>query len=269
MYKILLILIFALVSGCSPSASNKEVLVKIDNYSMSPEDFVGEIKAIPDFRRGSKTDEELLQDIIEEKLILLQAQREGLDKQAPFMKLIERFWEQSLLRAITEKKMKEFLETVSVTEEEMKSCYEKMGQEIEARILLVGTKKAAKKLAAAYENFQEVVDNLKEELIADAGVNNYHMSEEPSFVEEFIFSLPPKQKSAYTRVKNSWLVVKIQGKKEYSRESFTKLEQTIRKSLVRQKAKKRFKEWVGDLRRRAKIYVNKKALNRILTEPEE
>ncbi|NQU74309.1 MAG: hypothetical protein HQ547_06360 [Candidatus Omnitrophica bacterium] len=269
MYKIFLIFIFALVSGCSSSSSDQEVLVKINNYSMSPEDFISEVKAIPDFRRGGKTDEELVQGVIEEKLILLQAQREGLDRQAPFMEMVERFWEQSLLRAITEKKMKEFLETVSVTEEELKSRYDHMGREIEARVLLVGTKKAAEKLTPAYENFQETIDSLGADLIADAGINNYRMSEEPSFVEEFIFSLPPEQKSAYTQVKDSWLVVKIRGQKDYTRESFAKLEQTIRRSLMRQKAKKRFKEWVDSLRRHAKIYINEKALNKVLADPEE
>lgn len=107
MIKIFVALVLALFCGCSPR-QNKEAVVKINNYSMSAEDLVNELNSFSSFERAGKTNEELVDEIIEKKLLLLEAQREGLDREAAFMKMVERFWEQSLLRAIVEKKMKEF-----------------------------------------------------------------------------------------------------------------------------------------------------------------
>lgn len=107
----------ALFCGCSPAKQDKEILAKIDNYSISSEDFMNELNLLSDFERAGKTKEELLEEIIQKKLLLLEAQKEGLDKEASFMKKIEHFWEQSLLRVIIEKKMKEFSKDIKPTDE--------------------------------------------------------------------------------------------------------------------------------------------------------
>ena len=105
------------LAGCSPSDSRKEPLAKIDNYILYKDDFINEINNLPAFDRVGKTKEELLQDVVEKKIMLLEAQRQGLDKDRRFMKMVERFWEQSLLRVIVEKKMKEFTAAAKVDTE--------------------------------------------------------------------------------------------------------------------------------------------------------
>lgn len=107
------------LSSCAPSApEKKDILLRIDNYSMSADEFLNEVKSISEFRRADQTKEALLDDIIEKKLLLLEAQREGLDKKADFRKIVQRFWEQSLLRVVVERKMKEFCPNQRPTEKE-------------------------------------------------------------------------------------------------------------------------------------------------------
>ena len=121
MYKsILILLLLTLLTGCTSSTPDKETLLKIDNYSMSVDDFVNEVQETSDYYFTEKTKEQLLEGIIQKKLLLLEAQREGLDKDEPFMRMVEHFWEQSLLRAITEKKIGEFMRSVSSTDEDIK-----------------------------------------------------------------------------------------------------------------------------------------------------
>ncbi|MCM8782540.1 MAG: hypothetical protein NC828_05790 [Candidatus Omnitrophica bacterium] len=121
MARIFVVVILAFLIGCSPSAPNKELLAKINNYSLYREDFIDELKTMSDFERAGRTKEELLEGVIEKKLLLLQAQQAGLDKEGIFMKMVQRFWEQSLLRSIIEKKIKEFVATTSISEEEIKT----------------------------------------------------------------------------------------------------------------------------------------------------
>ena len=154
MKRFFLAFILIIVAGCSPSSPNKETLVKIDKYSMSSEDFVNELNAMSGFQRAGKTKEELLEEIIQKKLLLLEAQKEGLDKEPPFMKMIEHFWEQSLLRAIIENKMKEFVTTPRITKDEREKVnkrFEEWMSSLRKKARVYVNKKALDKIAIPAE----------------------------------------------------------------------------------------------------------------------
>lgn len=119
MRKIILALALASIAGCAPAKQDKEALVKINDYFLTSSDFENEINGLSAFEREDKTKDQLLDEVIQKKLLLLEAQREGLDRQAPFMRMVERFWEQSLLRAILDKRMDEYLATTQVSDEEL------------------------------------------------------------------------------------------------------------------------------------------------------
>lgn len=111
-------LIFVL-NGCTGEKPDREVLATIDNYSLYKEDFLSEAQSYPPSHRERLTKEDILDDLIQKKLLLLEAQRQGLDKDPAFMRMVERFWEQSLLRSLLEKRSKEILSSMSqLTEEE-------------------------------------------------------------------------------------------------------------------------------------------------------
>ena len=120
-------LALALCCGCSPR-QDKEAVIRINNYFMSAQEITHELNSLSSFERAGKTNDELIYGIIEKKLLLLEAQREGLDKQAPFMEMVEHFWEQSLLRAITEKKIKEFSADIKTAD---KGAREKVNKKFE------------------------------------------------------------------------------------------------------------------------------------------
>lgn len=265
-----LTMVLFVLGGCSWPAQHGETLAKIQAHSISTDEFLAEVKDISEFYRVGKTKEELLEDLIQKKLLLLEAQREGLDRDAPFMETVERFWEQSLLMAIMEKKMGEFSAATYVTEEEIKSRYNKMGQEIKAQVVTVRNEKAAQRLMASYENFQRAVDNLGPDLIEDGGVNSYHISYAPNFVEEFIFSLAPEKNMGYAQYGNLWLVVKLLERQPRAIQPLSDiLKEDIRKTIARQKADEGFKQWLGELRSQAKIRINKNALEKIELPAEE
>ena len=115
---LIIFLTAACCAGCCPAGKSRDVLVKIEGYSMSSRDFVNEVTAMPYLDRAGKTKEELLDDIIQKKILLLEAQRQGMDRQPSFMSAIQRFWEQTLLRTIIEKKMNEFTAAVTARGDE-------------------------------------------------------------------------------------------------------------------------------------------------------
>ena len=100
-----------LVSGCgkSPGAGAvQDTVVTINNYTITHDEFETEFKAssygmvdTPESRQN------FLNTLIDRKLILQAAQQEGLDKEKNFLKAIEKFWEQSLLKIALDKKVGE------------------------------------------------------------------------------------------------------------------------------------------------------------------
>ena len=104
--------------GCGAKDTKKEVIAVIGDYSLYKEDFLSELSLYPPEYRNKVPKEQLLNDIIEKKVLLLEAQRQGLDRDPEFMKMIERFWEQGLLRSLLNKKSDEVLGSIPRTEED-------------------------------------------------------------------------------------------------------------------------------------------------------
>ncbi len=107
MKKNLIVLIFALfIFGCaSKPQAKKEVLAKVNNYEIAKEEFDEEFKMSGYGRVDTPESKgDFLNNLINRKLILQDAQKKGLDKDKSFLKMIENFWEQSLLKKSRDKR---------------------------------------------------------------------------------------------------------------------------------------------------------------------
>ena len=125
----LLIAIFA--AGCCPMPKEKkETLAKINNYEISRAEFEQEFLS-SSFARADTLEsrKEFLENLINRKLILQDAQKTGLDKAKSFLKMIERFWEQSLLKLTLDVKTKEIAGAAFVSDKEIEEAYNKLQKE--------------------------------------------------------------------------------------------------------------------------------------------
>lgn len=103
--------ILTALSGCCPSSpgcKDEDVIVSINNYSITRDEFENEFRASPYGKIDTpESRREFLDTLINRKLILQYAQKEGLDKEVNFLKTIEKFWEQSLLKIALDEKIAE------------------------------------------------------------------------------------------------------------------------------------------------------------------
>jgi len=127
-FVLLSILIF--IAGCNRAPKDKQNLAKINNYEISIDEFNRDFKDssyarndTPDSRR------DFLNNLINRKLILQDAQKKGLDKDRDFLKMIENFWEQSLLKLAIDKKTKEVSGEASVSDSEIEDAYKNLVKE--------------------------------------------------------------------------------------------------------------------------------------------
>lgn len=123
------VFIFALVGyGCAKSVPDKrQIIAKINNYEITKEEFNEEFKLSPNSRTDTlDSRKEFLNTLVNRKLILQDAQSKGLDKDKDFLKMVERFWEQSLLKLVLDRKSKETAGLVIVSDKEIEAVYNKL-----------------------------------------------------------------------------------------------------------------------------------------------
>ncbi len=129
---ILMIMLCVTMLGCGKTEkATSKILVQINNYQVTLDEF-NEGFAYSAF--ASHTDQEAarleyLNNIIDQKVVLLDAQKKNIDKQKDFLRSIEKFWEQSLLTDAMGMKMREVSAKSYVSEDQIRQLYEQMLKE--------------------------------------------------------------------------------------------------------------------------------------------
>lgn len=126
MRTLLLLMILLVFIGCE-SPVKEAAVVTINDYSVSQPEFEAEFKDSP-FGRKDTLDsrKQFLEVLINRKLILQDAQKRGIDKEKDFLKSIERFWEQSLMKAYLDRKSQEVAGKVLVTDFAVEQAYKNL-----------------------------------------------------------------------------------------------------------------------------------------------
>lgn len=125
---LLLIIIFVFIKLKPPK--QEDYLVKINNYTITMQEFNDEFKASAYAKNNTlESKKEFLSMLIQRKLVLQDAQARGLDKDKEFLKSIERFWEQSLLKQVLDKKSQEINGSLSIPDSAVEAIYNKLKSE--------------------------------------------------------------------------------------------------------------------------------------------
>lgn len=127
--------------GCGQRAEEKRVVAKINDYTMTVQDFADEIKYSPAGGDKAEDLEGLLDLAIRKEILIQEAQRQGLDKQTTFMKAIERYWRQALIKELLDKESRRIYQGVSkdkqdeALQEWMEGIYKKANIKIYRNVL--------------------------------------------------------------------------------------------------------------------------------------
>jgi uncharacterized protein YjbJ (UPF0337 family) len=119
---------------------------------------------------------EFLANLIDRKLILQEAQAKGLDKEQGFLRMIEKFWEQSLLKISLDKKTKEVYGSISVSDKEIHGLYDKMLDE----------GKIDKPYEQARDQLRQEIAKFKESQAINEWIAQLHRDAQIKINEEFL-----------------------------------------------------------------------------------
>lgn len=133
MYRLLtgvLCVVMFFMLGCSRQPSDEEVVAVINDYQMTGEDFKDGAEIVAVYRplESGSLDEKMqvLDTLIDKEILLQEAQSQNLHKDEKFLKTIENYWKQTLLRVLIENKMREISGKTRVYDDEIRDYYEKL-----------------------------------------------------------------------------------------------------------------------------------------------
>ena len=127
---ILVFIIPVFLAACSGGPKRADTVIKINNYEITRSEFEQEFKDSVFGRVDTQQSrKEFLDNLIDRILILQEAQKEGLDNDPHFLKMVEKFWAQSLLKLALEKKSKEIAGAALVSDKTIEEVYQKMTAE--------------------------------------------------------------------------------------------------------------------------------------------
>jgi hypothetical protein len=151
--------------GCGQSNKPKDAVIKINNYMISKVEFDRQFKdssfAAVDTRESRKA---FLDNLIDRVLILQDAQKNNLDNDPRFLKMVENFWMQSLLRLALERKSKEIIGASFVSDREVEEVYQRM----------LKNGKAAKPYEAMYQGIKRDLTEYKETRMLNQWLTQLH-----------------------------------------------------------------------------------------------
>ncbi|MCX5711892.1 MAG: hypothetical protein NTY47_02330, partial [Candidatus Omnitrophica bacterium] len=118
--------------GCGRQCpyDNKDVVARINNYVVTGLEFDKEFAASSFAKKGTiESKKEFLSNLVDQKLILQDAEKKGLDKSPEFLNMVQRFWEQSLMKLAIERKTREVANSSFVSDKAVEEAYNKMASE--------------------------------------------------------------------------------------------------------------------------------------------
>ena len=152
-----------LICGCDTAGKKPPAAIKIDNINITAGEYDEAFKNSP--YASSDTPEarkEFLNNFVTRMLMLREAERTGVDKNPEFLKNVQLFWQQSLVKMMLDRKIKELASHVAVNDNEVKDYYEANKE----------TLFKEKDLPAVYGEIKWLILNRKQQALLDDWLNS-------------------------------------------------------------------------------------------------
>jgi hypothetical protein len=256
-----------LVTGCSGRKGPERIVATINDYTMTVEDFNYESKEILHTAQilGDipVTKENILDALVTKEVLLQEAQKNNLDKDKSFMKTIELYWEQTLLKNLLMKKSGEISRKIVVYEDEILDYYSNMKEKVKAKVLVSGDESAMRKLLGYRGDLSEYVRNDPKgfPLLYMVPSKWYVLGRENSLLEDSIFNMDKNKDRELAKIDEKWALIIIEERASSELEPLHVIRDDIEEQISRKKEREFMNEWIEGLRSKTHIRINRKILS--------
>ena len=122
-YVVIVTFLSCFLMSCAKGPSGEKGAIMINDYELTTEEFDMLFAESGIDENTPKAREAFLENLVTRKLLLQEAQRQGLDKKEDFLHSVEHFWEQSLLKIVIDTKVKQISRGLTVSDREIRDYY--------------------------------------------------------------------------------------------------------------------------------------------------
>lgn len=269
---LVLVLVFNIIH-CRKREDKPQVLVRIENRTITLEDFHREIESLPEFFKPllvePKAKREFLEKLIDREIMLLEAEKAGIEKREDVTRKIEECRRGVILEAF----MSQILAGKDeVTDEEAKKYYEEhkdefqLGERIKVRHIVVKTLEEAQEIKKRLERGEDFAELARKYSISPAAkwggdLGYIQRGQVGKEFEKAAFSLKkPGDISDIVKTTFGYHIIKLEDRKPPQQLSFEEVKDKIKNRLKEEKRNKILEEYLEKARKSYKIEVNEKLL---------
>ena len=276
LFFLFLFLAFLLFSRC---AEKKEAVTvaQIGDEKVTVEDLNKRMQAqfrqTPSSREHELTvKKNLLDQIIEEKLLAQAAKEMGKDQDSSFVKSVKEQEEKFLLQILFQKRIQEKAEP---TEKELKEFYKKQNEEIHPRHILLKSQEKAEEVYKRLqegEDFeviakQESEDAATKDKGGDLGFISWGKAVGP--FQDVAFSLKPQEISKPVKTSFGWHIIKMEERRTVELSDYEEVKENLRNQLRNFKQQVISQDLIEDMRRKSGFKVNSSNLDLVMSKAEK
>jgi hypothetical protein len=189
---------------------------------------------------------QFLDDLVTREILIQEAKRLNLDRDEPFRRSIQNYYEQTLLKNLTQKKMSEI--KVSVSEDEISSHYANMGRTYELGVITLTTEQEA----------MEAVGNFPS---GSAEKRKLRLDEIPPEILEVVLALKMGEVSHKpVPCDKGYIVFKLEGYGTAVIPPLNEVRDEIIRDLEEKKKKSEMERWLDGLKKKSRISIDESLL---------
>jgi peptidyl-prolyl cis-trans isomerase C len=249
----------------------QDVVAKIDGYPITRIEFDDRISQAPASYDTYDKKMQLLNDMINDRLMYLEAINQGLNQQADYKTRIADIRKNSMFQAWYQR---EVVNQVKITESDKKKYYSKhksefiIPEQASAREILVKTKPEADSLYYLITTMNLPFDSIAQETSlaptksAGGDLGYFRRGTHPEELENVVFKLKPKMVSApfYSPTKNGYMIVKLEDYKPKKVRTYKEAASEIENRIRGERIDKTFKDKTDAFRKACTIVVDDSAI---------
>jgi peptidyl-prolyl cis-trans isomerase C len=280
----LMVLLFAMVfiAACSSpkQSTDKSVLAKVNNTTITKENFLDKLDRLPEWARGRfQTDEgkkELLDEIIKEELLFQEAEKQGLHKDKEYMNKVDEFRRMTLISSLLKREIED---KTQLSEEDLKDFYDKhpdefnQGLQVKAKHILVDTEEEAKEIQEKLQkggDFAELAKAHSKDKGSAVNGGDLGFFTKGRMVPEFehvAFNLKPGELSDPVKTQFGYHLIQVTEKKEGTQRAFEEVKASIERRLKMEKQRETFDTYIEKLKGDGKkVSINEEGLKSVVIE---
>lgn len=254
-------LLGGVLAGCGGSSEDR--VATVGDHSITKAEFElgfqNRAQTFASYEVELEQRREFLDELIDQKLLVIGAYKQGLDKSDDIQRLIEQQQGKFLLDQLYKQ---EIADKVEVSETDLNAWYDNLGEEVHARHILLSSEEEAKAVKTELDGGADFAELARTRSIDPSAKSNagdlswFRWGIMVPAFQDAAFAMQPDQVSQPVKTEFGYHVIQLLERRPVDRQPFDQVRAGIEQQLRQQKTQGRLREFLTQVREKAELRLD-------------